>query len=473
MKIYIRPICLLLMAVSLFASCLDDDETEITLYDDIAITDFEITSGTVSGTTGVTLAGYPFSIDQQKGEIYNVDSLPVGTVPSSLLCSYGTKNNGLVYLENLTGDEWTLLTTTDAVDFSTDRKLYVVASDNSANRMYTVSVRIHEEDGDEFRWTQLGNDGVVPELQALGGMKAVLAGDCIVVFGQDAGHNNTVMWRTSLSDGNTWTYGSTTFGPEAYNNVVVSDETLFVLDGTALKRSDDGGLTFTDVAWSYDNPEGGLARLVGGSANRGELYALTTDSRIAVSTDGGQTWTADDLGDDAGYAEKWLPAQDVTFCCTGFSYNDSTDYVLLAGNRAIDGEESAGDANAVAWRKIVEYSKGSRAGQWAYINVDDTNIYPLPRLSGLTVLGYGGSLIAFGGAGIGGCESTPFSSIYESRDGGITWKKSSSYTLPSEFDTAATSFAAVVDGDNYIWIICGGTGQVWRGRLNRLGWENN
>ena len=28
-----------------------------------------------------------------------------------------------------------------------------------------------------------------------------------------------------------------------------------------------------------------------------------------------------------------------------------------------------------------------------------------------------------------------------------------------------------VDDDNYLWLICEGTGQVWRGRVNKLGWE--
>ena len=28
------------------------------------------------------------------------------------------------------------------------------------------------------------------------------------------------------------------------------------------------------------------------------------------------------------------------------------------------------------------------------------------------------------------------------------------------------------DDDNFIWVVCGGTGQVWRGRLNRMGWTD-
>ena len=84
--------CLLLMAALLFVSCLDDDYTDdITLYDDNAITQFNLTTAklTVHTTTSggedstyvihtETVADYPFYIDQLKGEIYNVDSLPKG-----------------------------------------------------------------------------------------------------------------------------------------------------------------------------------------------------------------------------------------------------------------------------------------------------------------------------------------------------------------------------------------------------------
>jgi len=28
-----------------------------------------------------------------------------------------------------------------------------------------------------------------------------------------------------------------------------------------------------------------------------------------------------------------------------------------------------------------------------------------------------------------------------------------------------------VDDDDNLWLFCGGTGQVWRGRLNKLGWQ--
>jgi hypothetical protein len=62
--------------------------------------------------------------------------------------------------------------------------------------------------------------------------------------------------------------------------------------------------------------------------------------------------------------------------------------------------------------------------------------------------------------------------IYQSRDNGITWKYNPWYVFPDEFDSHATKVTATVDADNFLWLHCEGSGQVWRGRLNKLGWEN-
>ena len=79
----IGHLCLLFAAATLLVSCLDTDYTDdVTLYDDIAITQFQITSAKITKhTTSSTgedstyvvddqsVADYPFYIDLLKGEI--------------------------------------------------------------------------------------------------------------------------------------------------------------------------------------------------------------------------------------------------------------------------------------------------------------------------------------------------------------------------------------------------------------------
>ena len=43
------------------------------------------------------------------------------------------------------------------------------------------------------------------------------------------------------------------------------------------------------------------------------------------------------------------------------------------------------------------------------------------------------------------------------------------FLIPTQ--QGATSVSVAVDADHYIWVVLGGTGMVYRGRINRLGWN--
>ena len=81
-------------------------------------------------------------------------------------------------------------------------------------------------------------------------------------------------------------------------------------------------------------------------------------------------------------------------------------------------------------------------------------------MENLSLICYDNSILAFG---------APYTDIYQSRDNGITWKESKTYQMPEKFDfEKTTSVKVVVDDDNNIWLYCSGSGQLWRGALNRL-----
>ena len=210
MKRYIHPLCLLFSAVVLLTACVDDDEPEITLYNDIAITSFNITSATVNKTTtaedGTTstssyvdeMVRYcTFNIDHLNGEIYNTDPLPAGTDLTTLTCSYSTKNNGLVYIEDLTDGTWNPLYTGEQTNFGTQRNFHVVASDNSAERKYTVTVKVKDAQDTRFGWIRLADNSSLAELS---GVKAVTAGGRLIVMGVKNGVTKTY----TTADGSSW-----------------------------------------------------------------------------------------------------------------------------------------------------------------------------------------------------------------------------------------------------------------------------
>ena len=97
----------------------------------------------------------------------------------------------------------------------------------------------------------------------------------------------------------------------------------------------------------------------------------------------------------------------------------------------------------------------------------------LPRMENLCITTYDNTLIAIGGDGIGECKEEGLTSIYASKDNGLVWRKYELVSLPDEMISSKKVFAMTSDRFNYLWIICGESGQVWKGRLNRLGWADN
>ena len=130
------------------------------------------------------------------------------------------------------------------------------------------------------------------------------------------------------------------------------------------------------------------------------------------------------------------------------------------------------DTTAVIWGKIEDKGKYALNMPWAYYVIDNNSKYVMPRLADMSMTLCGDLLLAVGGKGIAPCKVEAFDKIYTSGDMGITWVNDARYQLPEGIDKNATSMALVTDSGNHLWIICAGTGQIWRGRLNSMGWQS-
>lgn len=222
----------------------------------------------------------------------------------------------------------------------------------------------------------------------------------------------------------------------------------------------------TDNSWTptpITLPDG-IKQLLGNSST--EEYALSTANQLMVKREGSTTFVADNI--DAADADK-MPTDVVAM--TYYPLNtgkDKADYLLLAGQWKEEVTQDDGTTASVwhsaVWRKIVDYGKGAEKAQWVYMERAN-DLYSLPLMKSLTLVPYDNSILAIGCA-----TDADTYAILQSRDGGITWKSSSIYQLPDDFDHTATQVTAEVDSDYYLWLHCEGTGQVWRTRLNRLGW---
>ncbi len=362
----------------LLTSCLNSNDAEVTLYDDAVITAF--TLGTLTQTVTTTENGtatttskqfsgsnYAFSIDQLNRRIFNQDSLPKGTDVSNLLCTITTRNNGYVLLRDTLTTDLYVYSSSAGINFNQPRIFEVYSTDNTTRSIYEISVNVHQQDGDEFRWQLVSTSWTEPATGAL---------------------------------------------------------------------------------------PAGISKLIGSSTN--EQYGLDASGRLMVLYKDSTEWRADPFDE----AADMLPAEDISIVSYPMAYSDSTEYVLMVGNRSA--ADHPGDATAVVWRKIVDLVHDADKGVWAYVERDSSDIYQLPRMENLSIIRYDGAVYALG---------APYTSIYQSRDNGITWKKNALFTLPDGFDSTATKVTMATDDDNYIYLYCAGTGQVWRGRPNRMGWQ--
>lgn len=457
------PFLFVLSAVAILTSCLgsDDDNTDdgYTFYNDAGIVSFSI--GTLKqyrdtvakdgsdSTYYVNIAGstFPFVIDHVRGQIYNPDSLPLRTDVSRVVVTATTRNSALIYIKSLTSDSLTHYNAEDSMDMRQPRVFRCLSLDGTGWRKYDVRVNVHEQDGNVFHWDRLADQAPLTHLT---GMKAVALGDSLYVFGE--AQQNGLVLGGSRKDGQLRMLTpniNTPIAADAYKGVVTMGRQMYFVNNGFVLRTGDG-IHYEQMSHGGGN----LDRLI--AASRKELFARTTDGRIVASRNEGASWTETTIGDDA----QLMPAEIAGYTCQPVRTNDDIDRVMIVGN-------VGGRAHATAWTKISDDNDAGITYPWTYVDVADDDRYALPAYQQMTVTQYHGGALAFGTDAEGS-----FSKMLFSQDGGITWKTTGSLAIPNDFQVAADGFTGVADDDNYIWLL-NSNGQVWRGRLNKLGWKKH
>ena len=466
MKNRLMTLGLLLSVLTVLTACLGEDDTETVIYNDTAITAFSLgtltrtmhtTSSTGEDSTytaSVTGSKYAFSIDQQRGLIYNTDSLPVGTNVKRVLCTISTKNSGTAVLNVRTKDglKDSLVTysSTDSLDFTNPMELRVYAYSGIAYRKYTITVNVHQQDGDELCWKKVLDQE--PNFAQTERMRMLSAGDKPYLFLKDNG--STVMYdlKQHIMDveQDYPTTGTQSLSASAFDNAVTNGSMLYVLEK-------EGRKLHCINASTHEYQEGcdttDVERLVGASSK--EIYALSKQGTLLVSTDNCLSWAEESLDNDA----ELLPVQNISCTVHTLRTNQNMERVELIGS-------VPGKAYAVVWMKVVDRDVPG-AGQWMLVSdgTASNKTHALPANQAQSVLAYDNQDLAFGYNDEGGLGD-----ILLSSDGGINWVTDEAYVWPAAADGQGV-LAAAVDNDNYLWMVLGGTGQVWRCRLNRLGWD--
>jgi hypothetical protein len=139
-------------------SCLGNDE----YVDPTVSTDAQLVAFGISSDSIKTLASVVFSIDQEKGEIYNNDSLPyltnldtIGKVKLSFTTGLGLASS--VRVDYLDGDS-AVVASGDSIWVATQYlplQLKVYAQDPKVIKTYTVRVNVHQIDPDSVQYTPI------------------------------------------------------------------------------------------------------------------------------------------------------------------------------------------------------------------------------------------------------------------------------------------------------------------------------
>ena len=382
-----------------------------------------------------------FTIDQHAGRIYNNDSLLFGTDVSKVAIGMSVEGVPAIYVDST--ETYVSAYSSDSIDFTVPRKMRVYSSDAQYFKDYTVSVNVHQVDPEMMVWTKY------PAVENVLPVRALEHDGEMFLFGR-TGDGTPVVAVTAEGDAAVWNVVEIKDIPaEALATVTLFDGKFYVVSAGNVYSSADA------KSWDVVAAGTDAVAIVGASEEDGRLW-IAGEQGILCSSDGISFTVSEPL-------PKGFPLYGISVASYPLSHNPGIIRYMVVGYAS----ESA-DGSATVWSRLSSEDK------WVCYDNED-NAFSCPDLNGLSVVRYNGYLYALGGAGvIDGNEIDAFSSFYVSKDNGIVWKENSSYyqRLPEELAGNNAPFAVTVDSKNYMWIInAGEDGGVWKGIINRLGFE--
>lgn len=452
-----KTILLLAMLCGLLASCFKDDEVTLNNYcyiKNVSLGNIKRWKWTtdslgkpVRQVTTYSGKSFQMTIDQRTETIENRDSLLFNTDLSALLVTIGFDGATVVYraADDSTA-EWQAYNSKDSMDLRKPVHLMVVANDGSSTRRYTMKVNVHQQEGDSLYWNR--TDSAVVALENMSDPRAVVQAGKLCVLGH-VGENVCVALRSTTVKEGQWEQKVTDLPQTALV------ETVCQMGGNIYVGTADGDLYRSADAqsWSRVGSMGQNVRLAG--AGKSFLYALAGQNLMRSGD--GLIWEQETIDEDASY----LP--DTCVNLIAFEEEDGDSRVVMVGYRSQEN-----DTTAMVWNKTWSAREKEDRVEWIFFNHTVENKWLCPRLKSLNVMPYDGKCLAFGGASdYEGGKYKALGAMFFSRDCGITWKPDYELHLPKALLGVSGPIASAVDSDKYIWIIA--NREVWRGRLNRLG----
>lgn len=483
MKIkFLVIIASLLILPLAITSCLDSDNN-YELGSDDTITAFEL-------DTIYYGIKYKFTIDQIRGEIYNQDSVPFGsdTIIDKILIKTISANTPYI----MTGD--TAFIIADSVDFKQTMvyengkavakplEFKIYAANGETSRTYKIWVNRHQVDPDSLVWgttpyTSSFSGGQVTSSQET---KMVTLGNNVLMFASDG--TNLQIYKGPSLLGSAWeliTHTTTDATPHplenaSANSVIAFDDELYIIARSSnsesqLYRSKDGE-TWESVepilSWT---PTGilNIETLITSFYGKDDNGNLVDKALAAiVKDDNGSIFTT--LTKNSEGNLTWNKGANVPSNFPTGRLSATKSFTTLTGGQQAMLISSASDDDTATNPWFSE--DGS---DWAIMTT--TAKYSLPKWKEPTILYYGKTLYAFGGA-YDSNSTNDFSNVYTSVNG-IIWEKiKRGFLFPNDDGVSKfkgrKGYGITIDKDNYVWMGwekgASNSDEVWRGKLNRV-----
>lgn len=414
---------------SIISACNSDSDSFVSTsnYSDCSVSSFSLVrdDSVIKGLDSVF-----FSIDLVNAEIFNADSLPMGTKVDKLLISVGTSSASgcnLTYRIPGTNRDTTVSyidSPKDSINFADGPvKMQIVSYDGLAKRDYTIKVNVHTVATDTLFWDQAARSSLPGNISSPTVQKTVEFDGKVYCLTSDG--TRASLASTANPYYNDWTVSDVNLPADAdVSSFAASTEAFYITDVT-------GRLFESADAKTWNQTEAYMNHIYGGYA--GTLLGARKDS------DGWKYVTY------PASTETAVPAEaPVSGTSQVVLYESKWSSLPLAV--CVGGRTAAGRLTGATW--------GYDGEIWSKISLrdiderEDLALFPyftLRTVSGFWRVTDRPTLIAVGGRYNSTAGSVVSKSIYVSYDQGLTWDIDTGYlALPDYIPDFAGAQGVVV-----------------------------
>lgn len=326
---------------ALFVSCnkKDDDSSEV--LKDETVASVAVSSFSLRANKNVmqNLDSVFFSIDLDRGIIYNADSLPKGTDISKLTVNIGFKETPETAQIEMTGGKKTGIVdykanSSDTIDFT--GRVMLTVTRGELRKTYNIKVNVHNTDPDQLIWSNMQSTRLPSRLVSPKAQKSVSAPDDNVICAIQESDNSYSLAVSRDLFNNKWiTKGVTMPADVDLRSLNFVDDTMYALDASGHlfsspfnPASDNFNLSWTDTGQVWSSLIGAYKNsVIGLSVQSGTLRHVHYPA-------------SSDITDSA--ADPEFPVSDFSNLALLSSKWASTPTAILVGGTKANGSVSDG-----------------------------------------------------------------------------------------------------------------------------------